>query len=342
LVSLAALGELVGYAWLGHPHVDRGTLLMLSFGSAVGTASVWWIGPLMARHRRHATFFVMWTATIVALILLGTALDGGERSPIAVLLFLPMLYAALAYRPIIVLVLGAAEVVGYAIVSYTDGTAPATPYEALMVGTLTLTVLMSAQSARNREEQARELHALAVRLEAEATRDGLTDCLNRRGFDVAIDAEVSRAIRYGRPVSLLLMDVDHLKTLNDTRGHAGGDAALQQVAAALNRAGRPNDIAARFGGDEFALLVPETGIAGALQLAERIHAALRAATETMGVTISIGAATISSEITTVDELLRAADSALYTAKRTGRGRTAGLGPTAGLAQQHRFERTWSG
>ena len=115
-----------------------------------------------------------------------------------------------------------------------------------------------------------------------------------------------------------------------------------QVAAALNRAGRPNDVAARFGGDEFALLVPETGIAGALQLAERIHAALQAATETMGVTVSIGAATINSEITTVDELLRAADSALYTAKRTGRGRTAGLGPTAGLAQQHLFERTWSG
>jgi diguanylate cyclase (GGDEF)-like protein len=118
------------------------------------------------------------------------------------------------------------------------------------------------------------------------------------------------------------MDVDHLKTINDTRGHSGGDAALQQVATALRRAGRPNDVAARFGGDEFALVVPETGIEGALTLAERIHAALRSATDTARVTVSIGAATINSEITTVDELMRAADSALYTVKRTGRGCTA--------------------
>ncbi len=262
LLSLATLGELAGYAWLGQPQADRGTLLVLSFASAVATASLWWIGPAMARCRHYAAFFVAWSTAIVALILLGSALDGGEKSPIAVLLFLPLLYSALAYRPLIVLVMGAAELVGYVMVTYTDGS-PNTAYATLMAGTLTLTMLMAAQSARNREEQARELHALAVRLEAEATRDGLTDCLNRRGFDSAIEAEVSRAIRYGRPVSLLLLDVDHLKTINDTRGHAGGDAALLQLAAALRRAGRPNDIASRFGGDEFALLAPETGIAGA-------------------------------------------------------------------------------
>jgi diguanylate cyclase (GGDEF)-like protein len=323
LLSLATLGELAGYAWLGHPQADRGTLLVLSFVSAIGTVSLWWIGPVMARHRHYAAFFVIWSAAIVALILLGSALDGGERSPIAVLLFLPLLYSALAYRPLIVLVMGASELVGYVTVTYTDGS-PKTAYATLMAGTLTLTMLMAAQSARNREQQARELHALAVRLEAEATRDGLTDCLNRRGFDTAIEAEVSRAIRYGRPVSLLLVDVDHLKTVNDTRGHAGGDAALLQVTMALHRAGRPTDIASRFGGDEFALLAPETTLAGALRLAERIHAALRAVTDPSGVTVSIGAATITSEITTVDELLRAADSALYRAKRTGRGRTASV------------------
>jgi diguanylate cyclase (GGDEF)-like protein len=123
-------------------------------------------------------------------------------------------------------------------------------------------------------------------------------------------------------MALLLLDVDHLKMINDTRGHSGGDAALQHVATAIQRAGRPNDVAARYGGDEFALLIPESGIAGALLLAERIHAGLRAATNRVNVTVSIGAAGINGEITTVDELLRAADSALYTAKRTGRGQTA--------------------
>jgi diguanylate cyclase (GGDEF)-like protein len=123
-------------------------------------------------------------------------------------------------------------------------------------------------------------------------------------------------------VALLLLDVDHLKRINDTRGHSGGDAALQQVATAMRQAGRPNDVAARYGGDEFALLIPESEIAGALRLAERIHAALHPTTDRVGVTVSVGAACINSEITTVDELIRAADSALYAAKRAGRGQTA--------------------
>ena len=326
-LSLATLVEAVGYAWLGRTHGDRGALLVLAFGAAVVTAGVWFIGPVMARHRHHAAFFVSWSAGIIAMILVGAALDGGEKSPIAVSLFLPMLYAALAYRPLVVLLLGASEVVGYVTMTYTDAT-PNTAYAALMTGTLTLAVLMAAQSARTREGQARELHALAVRLEVEATRDGLTDCLNRRGFDGALETEVSRAIRYGRPMALLLLDVDHLKKINDTRGHSGGDAALQHVASAIHRASRPNDVAARYGGDEFALLIPESGIAGALVLAERIHAALHATTDRVNVTVSIGAACINSEITTVDELLRAADNALYTAKRTGRGQTASFDDSA--------------
>jgi diguanylate cyclase (GGDEF)-like protein len=321
ILSLATLVEVAAYAALGHPQADRATLLILSSTSAVATASLWVIGPVMARHRHHALFFFVWSGSVIVLVLCGTALDGGERSPIALLLFLPMLYAALAYRPRAVLWLGAAEVVGYIVVSQTDATHN-TAYANVMATTLMLTVLMAAQSARSREEQAQELHALAVRLEAEATRDGLTSCLNRRGFDVAIQAEVSRATRYARPMSLLLIDVDHLKAINDGRGHAGGDAALQQVAAALRQAGRPNDVAARLGGDEFALLIPETGIAGALELAERTHAVLRTTTSAAHVMVSIGAAELSSEITTANQLMRAADTALYAAKRAGRDRTA--------------------
>jgi diguanylate cyclase (GGDEF)-like protein len=263
----------------------------------------------------------MWSSAVVMVILLGTALDGGERSPMAALLFLPMLYAALSYQPRVVLFLGATEVAGYLVITFTDAT-PTTAYATLIAATLSLTVLMAAQSARNRQEQAAELHALAIRLEAEATRDVMTDCLNRRGFDTAIQAEVSRATRYGRPMSLLLMDVDHLKTINDERGHAGGDAALREVASALSRAGRPNDIAARLGGDEFALVVPETAITGALELAARTHAVLKAAGNAAGVTVSIGVATLSSTITTAALLMRAADNALYSAKHAGRGCTA--------------------
>jgi diguanylate cyclase (GGDEF)-like protein len=321
ILSEAALGEVAAYAWLGHPHADRAALLTLSGSCGLASASLWVLGPVMARHRRHAILFVAWSAAVIASVLFGTILDGGERSPLALLLFLPMMYAALAYRPTVVLWLGGLEVLGYVVVCSTDDT-PTTAYAAIMAGTVCVTVLMAAQAARLREQQARELHALAVRMEAEATRDGLTDCLNRRGFDAAFAAEVSRAVRYGRPLSLLLIDIDHLKSINDGRGHAGGDDALRQVASALRRAGRPNDIAARLGGDEFALLVPETAIEGALELARRMHTALRAGTGGAHVTVSIGAAALGPDITLAAQLMRAADNALYAAKDAGRDRTA--------------------
>ena len=164
ILSLATLVEVVGYGWLGHPHADRSALLVLSGTAAIGTASLWVIGPVMARHRHHAPFFFAWSSTVIVLVLFGTALDGGERSPIPVLLFLPMLYAALAYRPRFVLFLGAAEVVGYFVVTCTDAT-PNTAYASIFAATLGLSVLMAAQSARNREEQAAELHALTLRFE---------------------------------------------------------------------------------------------------------------------------------------------------------------------------------
>ena len=180
---------------------------------------------------------------------------------------------------------------------------------------------MAAIAAHNREEQGREVEALTIRLEGQATRDSLTGCLNRRGFDSAVEAEVSRAVRYRRPLSLLLIDVDHLKEINDERGHAGGDDALQQVALALHRAGRRNDLAARLGGDEFALVLPETDIAGALELAERLHSALREISGPLPVNVSIGAAGLNRHITQADQLRRVADAALYSAKQAGRGRT---------------------
>ncbi len=324
ILSLATLGEVAGYALLGHPHAGRFALIVLSSSAAIATAGLWVIGPVMARHRHQAAFFLAWSSSVVVVILLGTALDGGERSPLASLLFLPLLYAALSYRPRVVLFLGVVEVIGYLGITFADAT-PTTAYATLLAATLSLTALMATQSARNREEQAGELHTLALKLEGEATRDGLTACLNRRGFDAAIEAEVARAIRYHRPMSLLVLDVDHLKAINDEYGHAGGDAALQEVGSALHRAGRPNDLVARLGGDEFALVVPETGVAGALELAERTHAALRAATGVAGVSVSIGAATLTSTVTTADQLMRAADGALYAAKHAGRGRTASSG-----------------
>ncbi len=221
------------------------------------------------------------------------------------------------------MLLGAEGVVGFGLVCYTDATTNHAS-TALMAGSLALATLMAALSAKNREQQARELLALTALLEADANHDGLTRCVNRRGFDAALSVEVARAKRHARPLSLLLLDVDHLKQINDLRGHSAGDLALQQVATALQRHARHEDVAARLGGDEFALLAPDLPEAAAIGLANRLHAALQEQTAAAPVSVSIGVAGMSSGITTPAELLRAADAAMYAEKTAGRNRTTRL------------------
>jgi diguanylate cyclase (GGDEF)-like protein len=321
LLSLASIAEVGGYLWLGHPHADPLPLLLLSGLAAVANVCLWPLAPRVSRLRFHSIFFVAWSGGTTVLILVGAALDGGEESPFVVLLFLPMLYAAQAYPPMGALLLGIEGAFGFLIVAISDAT-PDHAGTAVMAGSLTLASLMAMLSASNREQQAHELQVLTAVLESDANHDSLTKCLNRRGFDGALEAEVARSQRYGRPLSLLLFDVDHLKDINDQRGHAAGDQALLQVAAALHRVVRRNDVAARFGGDEFALLTPELTVEAAAAVGARLHGALRAQNGTERVTVSIGVAGLGGTTTTPGQLVRAADAAMYRAKSAGRNRTA--------------------
>ncbi len=157
-----------------------------------------------------------------------------------------------------------------------------------------------------------------------ANTDPLTGLLNRRGLDEQFNVELSRARRQERAVSVLVGDVDGLKTLNDTYGHASGDQALQRVAAVLLEEKRATDIAARLGGDEFAILAPDTDAEGASTLAHRLAERVRAAFAggPVRLSISIGAATTPTDGESADELLHVADEALYAEKRrakTGAG-----------------------
>jgi diguanylate cyclase (GGDEF)-like protein len=323
ILSLASILVLVGYALLGHPDANRGMLLAVAAGSTAGSSAMWILGPIAARHRLHATYFFAWSAALVTLILVVTYLDGGETSPLAAFLFLPMLYSVLDYPPRTVVALGVVAVAGQALIAFNDPTLDVA-HAVVTTTVLGLAAIAATQSARNRDLQAQEVRALTSQLELLATHDALTGCFNRLGFDRAIEREVSRALRYDRPLSLLLLDVDHLKRINDENGHARGDAALRLVASVLLHASRRDDIAARLGGDEFALLMPETGPANALDRADRIHAALRAAGCSPPVTLSIGAASVGPGVTTPDELLHTADQVLYAAKQAGRNRTAAL------------------
>ncbi len=163
------------------------------------------------------------------------------------------------------------------------------------------------------------------RLSEMALLDGLTGIPNRRNFDHVLAVEWARARRTLQPLSLMLIDVDYFKRINDTFGHQAGDECLRHTARLLSAAlERPSDLVARFGGDEFAILLTETGSQGASTVASRIRSAMTTGSAATGLgptTLSIGVATWNAEeASSSDELIRAADHALYTAKRNGRDR----------------------
>ena len=158
-----------------------------------------------------------------------------------------------------------------------------------------------------------------------ATRDSLTGLANRRLFDESLQREVARARRLATPLSLLVLDVDHFKQVNDTYGHQTGDEVLREVADALVANTKNYDVAARYGGDEFVVLLPGCSRDDALRVAERVRHGISRAVGEAPVTISAGVASVPDNATDAERLMAAADAALYDAKRTGRDRVAGSG-----------------
>jgi diguanylate cyclase (GGDEF)-like protein len=154
-----------------------------------------------------------------------------------------------------------------------------------------------------------------------ALRDDLTGLFGRAAFDARLADEVRRHSRYHTPVSLLMADIDDFKALNDRRGHPVGDEALRGISRLIQRENRDVDLPCRYGGEELALLLPQTSVEPALQLAERLRAAIEAeALSDERVTVSIGLACCPDHAQDADALLQAADDALYAAKRAGKNR----------------------
>jgi diguanylate cyclase (GGDEF)-like protein len=168
-------------------------------------------------------------------------------------------------------------------------------------------------------------------IETLAYSDAMTGLDNFRQFERLLRDETDRAQRYGRPMSLLMLDIDHFKAFNDTMGHQAGDALLAQLGAVLRNALRSVDRPARYGGEEFAVILPETGSDEASLIAERVrHAVAEAAFFLTGqdspathVTVSVGFATCFQDACSDVDLLRCADTALYAAKRSGRNAVRG-------------------
>jgi diguanylate cyclase (GGDEF)-like protein len=153
-----------------------------------------------------------------------------------------------------------------------------------------------------------------------AATDGLTGLANRSTFQRTLGLEVARAARTGDELSLLLLDLDRFKDLNDTLGHQTGDEVLRRVAAVLDESCRGFDVPARYGGEEFAVVLPATGRDEAYSVAERLRETVAGALIEPPVTISVGVATLPADAATAEDLIRLADEALYASKRGGRNR----------------------
>jgi diguanylate cyclase (GGDEF)-like protein len=199
--------------------------------------------------------------------------------------------------------------------------------------------VLSVAAAVNRGHiEEHERHLLASLADLAAT-DDLTGCAVRRVIRQRAGEEIERALRSGNPLSLVMIDVDRFKQVNDNYGHATGDAVLGSIGRVLRENVRPFDVASRLGGDEFALLLPETDARGAVDVAERIFRELTSQTE-IPVTLSVGVSCLDRMEPTVEHLFDEADMALYQVKRAGRDaiavRSPGSAniPRVSLAERH--------
>lgn len=176
-------------------------------------------------------------------------------------------------------------------------------------------------------ERSGELELLNEKLGKLATTDGLTGLFNSRHFYERLEEEVHRAKRYGNPLTLIMADIDHFKRYNDTMGHVAGDVALKTIARIISENARDNDLVCRYGGEEMAIILPETDLKTAIVVAERIKSRIVCVSELVAqyqpeghVTASFGVAQMDSTIDSAKSLVELADQALYRAKMNGRNR----------------------
>jgi diguanylate cyclase (GGDEF)-like protein len=274
-----------------------------------------------------AKFLVEGSVAITVATML-VALTGGVESPFFFVYPLIVGGAALVVTPSVTLGLAATAAFGY-LLAVVLGTAPNLIGGRMTTATvginLTAIILLAYVAMVIAREQRRSRDA-AIRL---STIDPLTQLFNRGFFFAALEREIARSARTGRGFCLLMMDLDELKTINDRLGHFHGDRVLRAVGETVNAGVRRIDTAARYGGDEFVVLLPETDPTGAYVLAEKIRigvSELELALPEPDVkpTLSVGVVSYPDDGTTADELMITADGAMYASKRAGKNRVTGV------------------
>jgi len=172
----------------------------------------------------------------------------------------------------------------------------------------------------------RQLESANLQLRELADRDGLTGLLNRRFWESCLKKEFARHQRYDRTASIVIFDIDHFKSVNDTYGHQFGDDVIRMVAQITREHARESDFAGRYGGEEFVVLLPDTDLQGAAHFAERLRKAIETRAldfqgQPKNFTVSLGVASLEPEMQAHQQLIEKADQALYRSKESGRNRT---------------------
>ncbi|HET7313389.1 GGDEF domain-containing protein [Salinisphaera sp.] len=312
----------LGYITLTWSQPHRPGILALTVAAGVVGLGCYGARKPIVASRRRVLFFAAWNIMSFLMTEVICVLDGGVSSPLVYLLVLPMVYLAVGYPMWAAVACGAAGLIGFGgLVLFTshDIDAPVVLIQGMV---LVIGWLLALLGAAIRERQAEALAALHRQLETDAATDALTGCLNQRAFTEAIGEMLEHCARYRRPLALLLIDIDHFKHINDMHGHLMGDAVLRHLGTKLRATARVADHVGRPGGDEFALLAPETDIDAARALAERLRAAMAPRALPVDITLSIGVCAIVPNGESSATLFRRADQALYAAKRGGRDRVA--------------------
>jgi diguanylate cyclase (GGDEF)-like protein len=286
-------------------------------GAGVGLLTLLGLGRI-ARRSWRVRFSLVWSLSCGWALAECAHLDGGIDSPLLYLLLFPVIYAALAYRPRAVVLCGISMLAQLVVVCATDHDITSSRSDLFMIAAVVVGMTALAVAASIYRDDLQRSEALLLReIAALADTDGLTGCLNHRAFHEHLAVEIDRAVRYDRPLSLVVVDIDDFKAVNDTYGHPFGDDALVAVAAALQGELRRSDVVGRVGGDEFAIVLSDTAIDGAETHARRVTRTLDRRPEPR-VGVSIGMAALDPAEPSAAQLLRDADRALYHVKDTGR------------------------
>jgi diguanylate cyclase (GGDEF)-like protein len=305
------------------PETEPAILVLLAFSGLFVVV----VHDLLPADALGPAKFVVEGSVAITVATLLVALTGGVASPFFFAFPLIVGGAALVVSPTVTVALAAAASLGY-VLAVEAGSAEGSvgPAMAATVGVNLTALILLAYVAMVIAREQRRTRDAAIRL---STVDSLTGLFNRTFFFAALEREIARAGRSGRGFCLLMMDLDELKLINDRLGHFHGDRVLRGVGEIISQGVRQIDTAARYGGDEFVVLLPETDPTGAYVLAEKIRLGVHGmAVDLPGgaqrTSLSIGVVSFPDDGRTPDELIISADGAMYASKRAGKDRVTGV------------------